>query len=57
MSNRLIRIKDVMDRTGLARSTVYKYINLGQFPQPIKLGTRAVAWVEREVEAWICENI
>ena len=25
MSNRLIRIKDVMDRTGLARSTVYKY--------------------------------
>ena len=57
MSNRLIRIKDVMDRTGLARSTVYKYINLGQFPQPIKLGTRAVAWVERQVEAWICENI
>jgi prophage regulatory protein len=57
MSNRLIRIKDVMDRTGLARSTVYKYISLGQFPQPIKLGTRAVAWVEREVEAWICESI
>ena len=57
MSNRLIRIKDAMDRTGLARSTVYKYINLGQFPQPIKLGTRAVAWVEREVEAWICESI
>ncbi|NVE89244.1 helix-turn-helix transcriptional regulator [Vreelandella titanicae] len=57
MSNRLIRIKDVMDRTGLARSTVYKYIGLGQFPQPIKLGTRAVAWVEREVEAWICESI
>ena len=57
MSNRLIHIKDVMDRTGLARSTVYKYINLGQFPQPIKLGTRAVAWVEREVEAWICESI
>ncbi|MCG7592198.1 MULTISPECIES: AlpA family transcriptional regulator [unclassified Halomonas] len=57
MSNRLIRIKDVMDRTGLARSTVYKYISLRQFPQPIKLGTRAVAWVEREVEAWICESI
>ena len=57
MSNRLIRIKDVMDRTGLARSTVYKYISLGQLPQPIKLGTRAVAWVEREVEAWICESI
>lgn len=57
MSMKLIRIKDVMERTGLARSTIYKYISLGQFPQPIKLGTRAVAWVEREVEAWICENI
>ncbi|TMU20378.1 AlpA family transcriptional regulator [Halomonas sp. ATBC28] len=57
MSMKLIRIKDVMDRTGLARSTVYKYINLGQFPQPIKLGTRAVAWVESEIETWICESI
>lgn len=57
MSMKLIRIKDVMKRTGLARSTIYKYISLGQFPHPIKLGTRAVAWVEREVEAWICESI
>lgn len=57
MSMKLIRIKDVMERTGLARSTIYKYISLGQFPHPIKLGTRAVAWVEREVEAWICESI
>lgn len=57
MSMKLIRIKDVMDRTGLARSTVYKYISLGQFPQSIKLGTRAVAWVESEIETWIFESI
>ncbi|QOR41036.1 AlpA family transcriptional regulator [Billgrantia diversa] len=50
---KLIRIKEVMDRTGLGRSTVYKYMNLGLFPKPIKLGTRAVAWVESEVVAWI----
>ncbi|MCE8052532.1 AlpA family transcriptional regulator [Halomonas daqingensis] len=50
---KLIRIKEVMDRTGLGRSTVYKYMNLGLFPKPIKLGTRAVAWVECEVVAWI----
>lgn len=53
MSMKLIRIKEVMDRTGLGRSTVYKYMNHGLFPKPIKLGTRAVAWVESEVEAWI----
>ncbi|ASK21097.1 helix-turn-helix transcriptional regulator [Halomonas sp. N3-2A] len=57
MSMKLIRIKDVMERTGLARSTIYKYISLGQFPQPIKLGTRAVAWVESEIEAWINDSI
>lgn len=57
MSMKLIRIKDVMERTGLARSTIYKYISLGQFPQPIKLGTRAVAWVESEIEAWINDGI
>jgi prophage regulatory protein len=53
MSMKLIRIKVVMDRTGLARSTVYKYISEKKFPKPIKLGTRAVAWVESEIEAWI----
>ncbi|WP_386077517.1 helix-turn-helix transcriptional regulator [Vreelandella sp. F11] len=57
MSMKLIRIKDVMDRTGLAKSTIYKYISLGQFPQPTKLGTRAVAWVESEIEAWINDII
>ncbi|MFS8173557.1 helix-turn-helix transcriptional regulator [Vreelandella titanicae] len=57
MSNRLIRIKDVMERTGLARSTVYKYISLGQFPHPAKLGTRAVAWVESEIDTWINDSI
>ncbi|WP_208644189.1 AlpA family transcriptional regulator [Vreelandella andesensis] len=57
MSMKLIRIKDVMERTGLARSTIYKYINLGQFPQPIKLGTRAVAWVESEIDTWINDSI
>nr|WP_299244179.1 AlpA family transcriptional regulator [uncultured Halomonas sp.] len=57
MSMKFIRIKDVMSRTGLARSTVYKYIGLGHFPKPVKLGARSVAWVEKEVEAWIQQCI
>ncbi|WP_348521287.1 AlpA family transcriptional regulator [Chromohalobacter sp. 296-RDG] len=57
MSMKLIRIKDVMDRTGLARSTIYKYISEGKFPKPIKLGTRAVAWVETEIDGWIQASI
>ncbi|SDJ97773.1 helix-turn-helix transcriptional regulator [Billgrantia gudaonensis] len=57
MSMKLIRMKEVMARTGLGRSTVYKYMNLGIFPKSVKLTTRAVAWVESEVEAWIQKGI
>lgn len=57
MSMKLIRIKDVMGRTGLGRSTIYKYMSIGGFPKPIKLGTRAVAWVESEIEAWVQQSI
>ncbi|HDZ46414.1 MAG TPA: AlpA family transcriptional regulator [Halomonas sp.] len=54
---KLIRIKDVMERTGLARSTIYKYISLGLFPNSVQLGTRAVAWVESEIDTWINDSI
>lgn len=50
---RVLRRPEVEDRTGLARSTIYKLIGLGEFPEPIKLGTRSVGWVEGEIESWI----
>jgi prophage regulatory protein len=50
---RVIRLKAVMDYTGLARSTIYKYIKEGLFPKPISLGSRSVGWIQREVEEWI----
>lgn len=54
---KLIRIKDVIDTTGLARSTIYKYVDKGIFPKAVKLGCRSVAWVEGEVQEWILEQI
>lgn len=54
---RLIRLKEVIDCTGLARSTIYKYIDEGTFPKSVSLGDRAVAWVESEVQEWILERI
>ncbi|MBW0295865.1 AlpA family transcriptional regulator [Shewanella xiamenensis] len=50
---KLIRIKDVIDTTGLARSTIYKYVDKGIFPKAVKLSSRSVAWVESEVQEWI----
>lgn len=54
---KLIRLKQVMECTGLARSTVYKFIAEGDFPKPVKLGVRVAAWVEAEVIAWIEERL
>ena len=54
---KLIKLKTVMECTGLARSTVYKFIAEGRFPKPVKLGARMVAWVEAEVQEWILARI
>ena len=54
---KLIKLKQVMECTGLARSTVYKFMAEGQFPKPVKLGVRMVAWVEAEIQAWVNEKI
>ena len=54
---RLIRLKEVMHCSGLARSTIYKYIAANTFPKPVPLGGRAVGWVQSEIEAWIDERI
>ena len=54
---KLIRLTQVMECTGLARSTVYKFMAEGQFPKPVKLGVRMVAWVESEIQEWICSKI
>lgn len=54
---RLIKIKEVIKMTSLSRATIYKYMAENTFPKPVSLGTKAVAWVEDEVENWIYEKI
>ena len=54
---RIIRMADVQARTGRSRSTIYQWVSDGSFPQPIRLGARAVGWIESEVDAWIREQI
>lgn len=54
---KLMKLKAVMECTGLARSTVYKFIAEGRFPKPVKLSARMVAWVEGEIQQWILERI
>jgi len=54
---RLVRLKEVIDCTGLGRSTIYKYVAQGTFPKPVSLGDRCVGWVESEVHDWILTRI
>jgi prophage regulatory protein len=46
----------VKNCTGLSRTGIYDRIARGAFPSPISLGTRAVGWLESEVEAWIAHR-
>lgn len=50
---RVLRLAQVMDSTGLGRSTIYKYIADGKFPIPLQLSERCVGWLESEVQQWI----
>ncbi len=54
---RIIRLKEVSNVTGLARSTIYKYVSEGNFPKPVSLGDRCVGWLESEVQGWIAARV
>lgn len=54
---KIIRLKQVMETTGLARSTIYKYIAAGTFPKPVPLGSKSVGWVDEEVQEWVLARI
>jgi prophage regulatory protein len=51
--NRLVRLPEVKDRTGLSRTSIYRKMDAGEFPVAIKLSKNAVAWRETELERWI----
>lgn len=53
----LMRRQQVEAVTGMARSTLYALIARGEFPAPIKLTERAVAWPSDAVAAWIESRI
>ena len=54
---RILRLPKVEARTGLSRSSIYVRVAKGTFPPPIRLGPRAVGWLESEVNQWIREQI
>lgn len=57
MAPTFIRLRTVLKRTGLSRSSIYLRIAQGTFPRAVSLGERAVGWIEAEVDDWISTRI
>ena len=53
MTDRILRIREVIDRIGVSRSTIYEWQSRGAFPRAIPLGARSIGWRESDVSAWI----
>ena len=51
--DRMIRRAEVTRLTGLSRPTIYRLMESGDFPKPVKIGPRAVAWPESSISAWM----
>lgn len=52
----IIGLPRVMQKVPLGKSTIYAYVKAGKMPAPIKIGDRAVGWIESEIDAWIKER-
>ncbi|MBG5920964.1 helix-turn-helix transcriptional regulator [Providencia stuartii] len=57
LKENLIRLPEVMRRTGYGKAWIYRLIEAGQFPKSVKIGTRSVAFIESEVDEWIANKI
>ncbi|CAN5362414.1 hypothetical protein BH10PSE14_BH10PSE14_29190 [soil metagenome] len=49
----IIRLRAVLKRTGLSRSTMYRKVDQGTFPRQVRISQRCVGWRESAVEAWL----
>lgn len=42
--------------TGLSRSSIYAMMDTGDFPRPVRIGKRAVAWPQSAIEDWLANR-
>ena len=57
-TERIIRLHEVKNRTGLSRSMIYLMMKEKRFPQAIRVaGTRCTGWVESEIDGWVADKI
>ena len=52
----MLRFPDVIARTGLSRTTIWRKVRRGLFPAPVQLGENSVGWSEDEITAWVASR-
>jgi prophage regulatory protein len=51
--SRILRLKAVLERTGLSRSTMYRKIKQGTFPAQVRISERCIGWRESDLDQWL----
>lgn len=54
-NERIIRLRTVLDRTGLSRATLYRKIGEGTFPRQIRISIHGAGWHESAINRWIAD--
>ena len=54
--DRILRLPQVLELTGLSRISIWRMQKAGRFPKCFRLGDRAVGWKQSEIEVWM-ENL
>ena len=52
MRDRMLRPTEVMARTGLSRTTIWRRVRAGKFPPPVVLGEQSIGWPESIIDEW-----
>ena len=53
---RLLRVAEVLDRIGIGRAQLYRKLDAGEFPEPVRVGKKSVRFLEDDIEQWIASR-
>lgn len=53
MKSKFLRLKQVLELTGLSRTTLWRLERKGKFPKHVQITARLIVWNEQEIYAWV----
>ena len=51
--DQMLRPTEVMARTGLSRTTIWRRVKAGSFPAPYVLGENSIGWTAQSINDWL----